>query len=113
MRLLIGGRAALAVLTLISLPGALLAQDARPDRVAGQPNFNGVWQALNTANWNLEAHSATALDEFWRLGALAAIPAGKSVVIGGRIPYLPAALAQRDANRAGWPEADPETSCLR
>jgi hypothetical protein len=111
MRLLIGGRAALAVLTLISLPGALLAQDARPDRVAGQPNFNGVWQALNTANWNLEAHSATALDEFWRLGALAAIPAGKSVVIGGRIPYLPAALAQRDANRAGWPEADPETSC--
>jgi hypothetical protein len=84
----------------------------RAERVAGQPNFNGVWRALNSANWNLEGHSASALTEFWQLGALAAIPAGQSVVQGsGKIPYLPEALAQRDANRAGWPKADPETLC--
>ena len=83
----------------------------RPDRINGKPNLNGIWQAMNTAHWNLEAHSAEALDEFWQLGAIAAIPAGKSVVVGGTIPYLPEALAKREQNRAGWPGADPETKC--
>ena len=23
-----------------------------------RPNFSGIWQALNTANWELEAHAA-------------------------------------------------------
>src|SRR5512132_242990 len=69
----------------------------RPATIGGHPNLNGVWQTLNTANWNLEAHSAQALDDFWGLGAIAAIPAGKSVVKGdGKIPYLPKALEQRD-----------------
>jgi hypothetical protein len=85
---------------------------ARPARIAGQPNLNGIWQAMNSANWNLEAHSAEKLDEFWALGSLAAIPAGMSVIEGdGKIPYKPEALAQRDENRAGWPKSDPETSC--
>lgn len=83
----------------------------RPQRIAGKPNLNGIWQALNTAHWNLEAHSAEALDDFWQLGAIAAIPAGKSVVVGGSIPYLPDALEKRDENRRGWPAADPETRC--
>ena len=26
----------------------------------GRPNFNGVWQALNEANWDLQAHPARA-----------------------------------------------------
>ena len=86
-------------------------QAARPATIAGHPNFNGVWQALNTAYWNLEAHSAEGNDQFWGLGAIGAVPAGKSVVKGGTIPYLPAALAQRDKNRAAWPEADPEAKC--
>ncbi|MDY6982711.1 MAG: hypothetical protein SV422_06465 [Pseudomonadota bacterium] len=78
----------------------------------GHPDFNGIWQAANTANWNLEAHSAEALDAFWRLGAIAAIPAGRSVVRGGgAIPYLPAALQKRTENRAAWPAADPEAKC--
>ena len=55
---------------------------ARPAKIAGQPNINGIWQAMNTANWNLEAHSAQKLDQFWALGALAAIPAGRSVIDG-------------------------------
>jgi hypothetical protein len=102
-----------AALVLAALPGAVQSQEqqARPERVAGQPNFNGIWRALNSADWNLEGHSAAALTEFWQLGAIGAIPAGQSVVEGGTIPYLPEALAQRDANRAGWPKADPETLC--
>jgi hypothetical protein len=81
-------------------------------RSDGHPDLSGVWQALNSAHWNLEAHPATALPDLWRLGALGAIPAGQSVVVGGTIPYRPEALAQRDANRAGWPAADPETKCF-
>src|ERR1700675_1263197 len=85
----------------------------RPATIGGHPNLNGVWQALNTANWNLEAHSAQALDDFWGLGAIAAIPAGKSVIKGdGKIPYLPKALEQRDRNRAAWPASDPEARCF-
>ena len=45
----------------------------RPDRIAGKPNFNGVWQAMGSAYWNLEDHSATGLSNFWQLGAIAAI----------------------------------------
>jgi len=82
-----------------------------PDTISGHPNLSGVWQAMNSANWNLEAHSAEALDEFWQLGSLASIPAGKSVVVGGTIPYNAEGLAQRAENQAGWPEADPETVC--
>mgnify|MGYP003350513519 CR=1 FL=1 len=67
---------------------------------------------MNTANWNLEAHSAEAIDTFWGLGAIAAIPAGKSQIKGGgTIPYLPAALAQRNKNRAAWPFEDNEAKC--
>jgi hypothetical protein len=88
------------------------AQDLkRPDTIGGHPNFNGIWHAYNTAYWNLEAHSAEGLGDFWGLGAIAAIPAGRSVVRGGTIPYLPAALEQRKKNRANWPAADPEAKC--
>ncbi len=82
------------------------------ERIGGRPDLNGIWQALNSANWNLEAHPAEALDEFWKMGAIAAIPAGRSVVREGRIPYLPQALAQRDSNRASWPTQDPEAKCF-
>jgi hypothetical protein len=101
--------AALTVLVLQSQPTQ--AQAANPARIGGKPNLNGVWQAVNTANWNLEDHSAEGLSSFWQLGAIAAIPAGQSVVEGGTIPYLPAAAAKRDENRAGWPKADPEAKC--
>lgn len=89
------------------------AKQARPATIAGHPNLNGIWQTLNTAYWNLEAHSAEGLSDFWGLGAIAAIPAGKSVITGdGKIPYLPAALEQRNKNRASWPGSDPEARCF-
>jgi hypothetical protein len=87
------------------------AQRARADRIGGKPNLNGIWQAMNSANWNLEAHPASALPDFWRLGAIGAVPAGLSVVKEGKIPYLPDALGLRDEHRAGWPKTDPEAAC--
>ena len=85
-------------------PAARLAQ------IAGHPNFNGVWQAMGSAHWNLEDHSAAATP-FWQLGAMFAIPAGQSVVVGGTIPYLPAGLKKREENMKGWPKSDPEAKC--
>ncbi len=90
---------------------AAMACFAAPPRLAGKPNLNGIWQAMNSADWNLEAHSAQKIEPAWQFGALFAIPAGKSVVVGGTIPYLPDALKIRDQNRAGWPKSDPETLC--
>jgi hypothetical protein len=99
------------VLSILAQP-VLAQQRGRPERIGGKPNLNGIWQAVNTAHWNLEGHSAEALDEFsTRMGAIAAIPAGQSVVVGGEIPYRPEALAKRAENRAGWPASDPEAKC--
>ena len=94
-----------------ALSTAVAQERERPERIAGKPNLNVIWQALNTAHWNLEGHSAEAIESLWQLGALGAIPAGQSVVVGGTIPYKPEALAKRDENRAGWPAADPEAKC--
>src|SRR5712692_285770 len=52
-----------------------------------KPDLNGIWQALGTAHWNIEAHSASE-----------GVPAGFSVVEGGAIPYQPWALAKRNEN---------------
>jgi hypothetical protein len=75
-----------------------------------RPDLSGIWQALNTANWELEAHGAEAGPP--TLGALLAVPPGVSVVVGGEIPYLPAALERRRANRANRWTADPEIKCF-
>jgi hypothetical protein len=101
---------ALVAAALMSTAGA--QNLSRPETIAGHPNINGIWQVLNTANWNLEAHSAEAIDKFWGMGAIAAIPAGRSMLKGGgTIPYLPQALEQRNKNRANWPAEDPEAKC--
>ena len=42
--------------------GAAHAQQLnRPATISKHPNFNGIWQALNTAYWNLEGHSVEEL----------------------------------------------------
>jgi hypothetical protein len=93
-------------------PAAAPEPESPTGMLNGHPNLNGIWQTLNTAYWNLEAHNAVALDEHWKLGAIAAIPAGNSVIRGGgTIPYLPEALAKREANVVGWPALDPEAKC--
>jgi hypothetical protein len=63
-----------------------------------KPDLNGIWQAVNTADWDLEAHEATAAPVIVT-GAIGATPPGLSVVEGGKIPYKPEALAKRETNR--------------
>lgn len=91
--------------------GAAAAPATDFRRIDGRPDLNGLWQTNTAANFNLEAHAAEDLPQFPALGAIAAIPAGVSYVEGGEIPYLPEARAVRDANKAAWPEGDPEANC--
>jgi hypothetical protein len=93
-----------------------------PDGV--HPDLNGVYQALNTANYNIEAHPASAAlqmrpgpvipvpaKDIVALGAVGSVPAGISVVEGGTIPYKPEALKLRNENRADYLKRDPEVKC--
>ena len=64
----------------------------------GHPDLNGVWQALVTANWNLEDHEARSGLYPELIGAYGGEPAGQSVVVGGEIPYRPWALDRRREN---------------
>jgi hypothetical protein len=79
-------------------------------QVRAHPNLNGIWQALNEANWDLEGHVARP-SPVVAMGALGAAPGGLGVVEGGEIPYLPAALARRKENFAKRMELDPEVKC--
>jgi hypothetical protein len=83
----------------------------KPARLAnGHPNLNGVWQAMNTANWDLEAHAAKQ-SLVLAMGAEGAEPGGLSVVEEGTIPYLPAALEKKKQNAAKRMDLDPEVKC--
>ena len=76
----------------------------------GTPDLGGIWQANNTANWDLEPHTAR-MGPVVALAAAFSVPPGLGVVEGGEIPYLPAALEKRNANRADWVKLDPEVKC--
>ena len=86
-----------------------------PRAADGHPDLNGIWQALNTANYDIEPHvarPAMALrpgpygplpaKEVLYLGAVGAVPAGMGIVDGGTIPYKPEALKIRNQNREKW-----------
>ena len=77
----------------------------------GNPDFNGIWQALGSAHWDLEAHAARA-GPITELGALGAIPAGLSVVVGGEIPYQSWARTKQQENRDDWLARDPAVKCF-
>ena len=76
----------------------------------GKPNLNGVWQAVNEANWDIEGHSA-APGPLWQLGAQFSVPPGLGIVEGGPIPYKPAALQKKKANYTDRAKLDPELKC--
>jgi hypothetical protein len=107
-----GSMQLIAAATLLALgSSANPAQDHRAARGAdGHADLSGIWEALNTANWDLEDHSAQA-GPMWQTGAIGAEPAGQGVVEGGAIPYLPAALEQKKANFAVRRTSDPEAKC--
>lgn len=81
-----------------------------PRTADGHPDLSGVWQALNTAHWNLEPH-VSDYPVVIELGAQFAVPPGQGVVEGGTIPYLPEALAERNARFANRLTDDPEGKC--
>ncbi len=116
----------ITVLLFLLSSNLLMAADFyQPPRLAnGKPDFNGIWQVLNTANFNLEPHAAQAAmayregpvvpvpaKEVVALGAVGSVPAGLGVVQGGSIPYKRRALTQRNRNRSNWLKSDPEIKC--
>ena len=68
----------------------------------GQPDLNGIWQALNTASFDIQDHSG-------QLG----VPPGQGVVESNEIPYQPWAAAQKKENSANRETADQtEANCF-
>jgi hypothetical protein len=82
-----------------------------PRTPEGAPDLSGIWQANNTANWDIEAHPAKQGPVF-TLGAAFSVPPGLGVVDGGPLPYLPEALEKKKANAASWMTLDPEVKCF-
>ena len=120
----LAGAAAMAVVFYTALPLSGQAPAPRLPRVAGKPDLNGIWQALNTANWDLEPHAAKAalalrpgpvvpvpVKELLAFGSIGAVPPGSGVVEGGDIPYTPEGLAKKKENQANWLTRDPEIKC--
>jgi hypothetical protein len=101
---------AAAVTFMAAVPAMAQARSRTARAFDGHPDLNGIWQALNTANWDLEDHSPQA-GTMWETGAIGAEPAGQGVVEGGTIPYLPAALAKKQKNFANRRTDDPEAKC--
>jgi hypothetical protein len=104
--------AALAALTGAALSHVAAAPlEKFPRSADGHPDLSGVWQALGTAHWNVEPH-VSDYPAIVELGAQFAIPPGQGVIVGGgKIPYKPEAVAQRDENFANRVKEDPETKC--
>ena len=59
-----------------------------PRTPEGKPDFSGIWQALNTAAWDIQDHNSG-------LAGYLGVPPGRGVVEGNEIPYKPEALAQK------------------
>ena len=110
-----------------SQPGAAqqpAAGSAIPRTASGKPDLNGLWQALTSANYDIQAHTARPAmamrpgpvvplpaTEVLALGAIGAVPSGPGIVDGDELPYLPAALEQRKKNQENWLTLDPEIKC--
>ena len=99
--LAVSAGAGVATLVLITNYSTALAQGQAPGyraprTVDGKPNLSGIWQALNEANWDIQAHAAQPGPSEY--GAMFAEPAGVGIVEGDQIPYQPWALAKRKEN---------------
>jgi hypothetical protein len=101
---------ALGLLYTTSMSAQAPAAYRAPRTKDGKPNLNGVWQAMNEANWDLEGHGA-APGPMWQLGAEFSVPPGLGIVEGGPIPYKPEALAKKKANFENRMSLDPEIKC--
>jgi len=128
IRSLLTAAAGAAIAALISVSIAPVSGQQAPAYRAprsadGHPDLNGIWQAINEANYDVEMHMArpalqtrpgpygpVPAPPVLALGAVGAVPPGVGVV-EGELPYKPEALAQRNKNRENWVTSDPEIKC--
>jgi hypothetical protein len=97
-------------------------------RIAGKPDFSGIWEANNTANWDLQTHQARPMvaqpgllpgsvvlaAPVLALGSIGWVPSGLGVVEGdGEIPYKPWAAERKKENLEHWLDRDPEIKCFQ
>ena len=113
------------MLAVAAMPLASQSPAYRAPRAdGGKPDLNGIWQALNEANYDLEGHNArpamalrpgpygpVPAAPVLALGAVGAVPPSLGVVEGGEIPYKPEALAKKKENQENWLTRDPEIKC--
>jgi hypothetical protein len=117
------------LIALVSSVGFILSASQAPVYRAprlkdGHPDLNGIWQALNEANYDVEMHMAQPALAVRRgpygpvpatsvivLGAVGSVPPGVGVVDGGEIPYQAWAVDKRKENQEHWIERDPEIKC--
>ena len=115
--------AALVSISIAPVSGQQAPAYRAPRGADGHPDLNGIWQAINEANWDIEMHMArpalqtrpgpygpVPAPPVLALGAVGAVPPGMGVV-DGELPYKPEALAQRNKNRENWVTSDPEIKC--
>jgi hypothetical protein len=81
-----------------------------PRSADGHPDLSGIWQALNRASWDLEAHAARP-GPIVAAGAVGAVPGGLGVVEGDEIPYQTWALERKQQNADNWLSNDPLVKC--
>jgi hypothetical protein len=104
-----GGRVVIAVALATGFASAgffrVSGQEARnyraPRMPDGTPDLQGIWQVMNTAEYNLQDHGAS-LD----------VPAGRAVVENNELPYRPDVLAQRKKNYETRATSDPASKCF-
>src|SRR5918993_1406964 len=92
------GGGVLAVVAALAIAATLGEAQTRTDGIPrlpdGHVNLSGIWQANNTANWDILPHQARQ-GPVAALGAAFSIPGGAGVVEGNEIPYKPEAVARR------------------
>ena len=115
-----------SLVTETAAPVSAAGQETLP-RLAGKPDFNGIWETNNTANWDLQTHQARPMvaqpgltpgsevlaAPVVALGSIGWVPGGLGVVEGEEIPYQPWAAARKKENLEHWLDRDPEIKCFQ
>ena len=89
------------LLILLAVVAGSAAAQPQPRTADGKPDLQGIWRVSNRASYDLEDHVARR-----------DMPAGRSIIDGGTIPYQPWAAEQKHANFENRATADPLRNCF-